>query len=112
MHSKDRIILFLLKFVLSVQSSHVGITCPPIQSPVNGFITFSDGSVASSVFQFLTNVTYVCDTGYGLSGGDRVRTCVGSVEGPGEWSGTAPTCEGMQAYNVLLPRWYALVLLV
>ena len=67
--------------------------CPTLLSPANGFITFTEGS--SSSLQFMTNATYGCNTGYGLSGGDRVRTCVGSVVGPGEWSGTEPTCIGM-----------------
>ena len=59
---------------------------------MDGFITYS-GDI-SSFFPFLTNVNYSCSSGFGLSGGDRVRTCVGSLAGPGEWSGIAPTCEG------------------
>ena len=42
----------------------------------------------------MTTATYSCDPGFGLSGGDSVRTCTGSTENPGEWTGTAPTCEG------------------
>ena len=38
-------------------------------------------------------LTYSCDDGYGLLGGDSVRTCVRSPTGPGEWLGIAPTCE-------------------
>ena len=44
-------------------------------------------------FDYLTTATYSCNTGFGLSGGDTIRTCVGSSSGPGEWDGTAPTCE-------------------
>ena len=47
-------------------------------------------------FEFGTTATYSCMSGYGLSGGDVVRTC-----GPyldyhadivGDWSGHAPDC--------------------
>ncbi len=47
----------------------------------------------------MTNATYSCDTGYGLSGGNPVRTCVSSDSGPGEWSGTALTCEGQNTIS-------------
>ncbi len=42
----------------------------------------------------MTNATYGCDDGFGLSGGDRVRTCGSSSSGPGEWNGVNLTCEG------------------
>ena len=71
----------------------IDITCPILQSPADGFITFTEGS--SSSLQFMINATYGCNPGYGLSGGDRMRTCVGSTAGPGEWSGTAPICIGI-----------------
>ncbi len=45
-------------------------------------------------FDYQTAATYICNTGYGLSVGDRVGICVGSSQGPGEWRGTAPTCQG------------------
>ena len=75
----------------------IDILCRELNDPDNGFITFTEG--VSSSAQFMTNVTYSCAAGYGLSGGNRVRTCVESMTGPGEWSGTEPTCEG------ILIRW-------
>ena len=34
-------------------------------------------------------------------GESTVRTCVGSVSGPGEWNGTVPACEGKKKCEVL-----------
>ena len=39
-------------------------------------------------YYFNDDLTYTCDTGYDLSGGDATRTCTAS----GTWSGVAPTC--------------------
>ncbi len=58
---------------------------------MNGFITFTEDATSLG---FMATATYGCDTEFGLSGGDRVSTCGSSSSGPGEWSGTAPTCEG------------------
>ena len=58
----------------------------------NGFILFSVDTTAP--FDYQTTATYGCDEGYGLSSTASVRTCVGSSQGLGEWSGIAPTCEG------------------
>ncbi len=58
--------------------------------PTNGIITFT-GETSG----FMTMATYSCNPGYGLSGGDSVRTCTSSSVGAGEWTGTSPTCEGM-----------------
>ncbi|XP_064387965.1 uncharacterized protein LOC135336171 isoform X3 [Halichondria panicea] len=78
-----------------------GILCPTLQSPDNGFITFTEGS--TSLVQLITNATYGCNAGFGLSGGDRVRTCVGSNSGPGLWSGTDLTCEALMCSNLNVP---------
>ena len=41
-----------------------------------------------------TTATYSCNEGFGLSGGDVVRTCGGDGRiVTGEWSGSAPSCE-------------------
>ena len=69
------------------------IVCPSLNNPPNGQIEFTETS--ADAFNFQTMATYSCDTGYGLFGGDGVRTCVGSLSGPGVWSGIEPTCEGM-----------------
>ncbi len=45
-------------------------------------------------FDYLTVAAYTCNPGYGLSGGDSIRTCEGDDSSTtGEWSGTAPACE-------------------
>ena len=63
--------------------------CPVLTAPTNGVITYSGGSSA-----LLGTATYSCNTGFRLSGGDTVRTCVGATGSSGEWTGTAPTCQG------------------
>ena len=67
------------------------IMCPNLLPLADGIITFT-GDMASP-FDYQTTATYSCDPGYGLSGGDRVRTCVASSLGGGEWSGSAPICQ-------------------
>lgn len=59
--------------------------------PSNGMITYAIDVTPD--FDPGTTATYSCDEGFGLSGGDTVRTCQGQPIGA--WSGTAPTCEGM-----------------
>ena len=67
------------------------VVCPVLSAPKNGFITYSEE--ASPTLGFMETAAYSCNVGYGLSGGDRVRTCVGPAGSSGEWSGTAPTCQ-------------------
>ena len=70
------------------------ISCEDLLNPSNGEINFSLDNIAP--FDFGTNATYSCDSGFGLSGGDAVRTCDGGGSSPnGVWDGAAPTCEGM-----------------
>ena len=47
--------------------------CPDIANPEHGRVTFDHESLAP--FLPGTNATYSCDLGYGLEGGDEVRTC-------------------------------------
>ena len=70
----------------------VAVMCPVLSAPVNGLITYSEE--ASPTLGFMETATYNCDDGYALSGEDRVRTCVGPAGSFGEWTGTAPTCQG------------------
>ena len=58
--------------------------CGSLTDPANGQVDLTSGTT------FGQTVTYSCNTGYNLVG-DSTRTC----EGTGEWSGSAPTCEGM-----------------
>ena len=62
---------------------------------MNGVVEFSE--TPSDLVSFQTIATYRCNSGFGLSGGDRVRTCIGSSSGGGEWTGSTPLCEGV--YN-------------
>ena len=69
------------------------IMCPDLADPVNGDIMFSLDNTAP--YAFATTATYQCDVGFGRTGGNEVRTCGGDGSSTtGEWSGTAPTCEG------------------
>ena len=77
--------------------ANAAILCESLPNPDNGYIQFTE--ISSDAFNFQTTATYVCNDGYGLSGGDINRTCVGSENGPGEWTGTAPTCEGKEKYS-------------
>lgn len=70
--------------------------CPVLLAPANGFITYSEEFSAS--FGFMEMATYGCNTGFGLMGGDIVRTCVGAAAGSsGDWDGTPPSCQ--RKYN-------------
>ena len=77
---------------MDLQFYSLAIECAALNVPDNGLITFDPDTTAPH--SFTTTATYGCNPGYGLSGGDRVRTCVGSSAGPGVWSGTAPMCQG------------------
>ncbi len=67
-----------------------------LQSPTNGFITFTESSASAST-QFKTTATYGCEPGFGVASGDVSRTCQdreSATPGIREWSGTDVTCEG------------------
>ena len=82
------------------------ITCDDLPDPPNGEISFTIDNTAP--FDFGTNATYSCDSGFGLSGEDTVRTCDGDGSSPkGEWTGDAPTCDGQLNFDS--PQEYELV---
>ncbi|XP_064386241.1 P-selectin-like isoform X3 [Halichondria panicea] len=57
------------------------VTCPVLTSPTNG-------ALSTTSRDYLTSVTYSCDTGYVLTGNSgSARTC----QATGLWSGVAPT---------------------
>ena len=58
--------------------------CNNLTDPDNGQVTLTAGTT------FGQNATYSCDPGYNLVG-DSTRTC----QATREWSGSAPTCEGV-----------------
>ena len=66
-------------------------------------ITYASDTTAP--FDYQTTATYSCDSGLGLTSGDVVRSCVFSRTSSigGDWSGTAPTCEGMIVHATVKP---------
>ena len=70
------------------------IECPLLQVPKNGSILYSVD--VDKGIGFGVTATYMCEVeGLGLSGGDTVRTCGPGRDLTGQWSGEAPSCEGM-----------------
>ena len=63
------------------------ITCPALNTPING------NAPACSLSAFGTSCTFSCQPGYALS--DSTALVCGEGTGTvGEWSGTEPTCDG------------------
>ena len=60
------------------------VDCGNLTDPANGQVTHTAGTTYGQT------ATYSCDTGYILVG-NRTRTC----EATGNWSGSAPTCQGI-----------------
>ena len=58
--------------------------CGSLTDPAYGQVDLTSG------ITFGRTATYSCNTGYNLVG-DSTRTC----QATGEWSGSAPTCQGM-----------------
>ena len=67
------------------------VDCGNLTDPANGQVDHTAGTLLGQ------NATYSCNTGYNLVG-DSTRTC----QAEGEWSGSAPTCQGMLLYSVCL----------
>ena len=65
-------------------TSLTAVDCGNLTDPANGIVNHTAGTT------FGQTATYSCDTDYNLVG-DRARTC----QATGNWSGNAPTCEGM-----------------
>ena len=61
----------------------VDIECDALSDPENGAVSFSIGVGGFAI------ATYTCNEGYLLIG-SPIRSCLF-----GEWTGSAPTCEGM-----------------
>ena len=67
------------------------VDCGNLTDPDNGSVTHTVGTA------FRQTATYSCNTGYELVG-DSNRTC----QATGNWSGSAPTCQGMLLQSVYL----------
>ena len=65
------------------------VDCSTLTSPANGQVSHTAGTT------FGQTATYSCNTGYNLVG-DSTRTC----QATGEWSGSAPTCQGMLLFQL------------
>ena len=69
--------------------------CPDIPNPEHGHVSFDHQPLAPFIRG--TRATYSCDLGYGLDGGDEMRTCeMDGFSSDAFWSGTEPSCIGMQ----------------
>ena len=68
--------------------SLTAVDCGNLTDPANGQVNHTSGTT------FRENATYSCNTGYNLVG-DSTHTC----QATGNWSGSAPTCAGIQAYT-------------
>ena len=67
--------------------------CASISAPENGQVSFSTDTTPP--YDFETRVTYICNSGYGIRGGNVLRTCRGDGLTPnGNWTGIAPSCGG------------------
>ena len=60
------------------------VDCGSLTDPAYGQVDLTSGTT------FGETATYTCNTGYNLVG-DSTRTC----QATGEWSGSAPACQGM-----------------
>ena len=60
------------------------VDCGSLTNPANGSVNHTAGTTVGQT------ATYSCNTGYNLVG-NSTRTC----QATGNWSGSAPTCEGM-----------------
>ena len=61
------------------------VNCGTLTNPMNGRVNHTAGTTFGQI------ANYSCNTGYNMVG-DNTRTC----QATGVWSGSAPTCEGMQ----------------
>ena len=67
--------------------------CQFLDAPTNGFVVIGG-------FQHGNNVTYFCNADYVLMHGDHVRQCMTD----GQWSGSAPSCEGMLFFKLYIDK--------
>ena len=77
--------------VFTFYSLFAGVTCQPLQSPVNGWMSPSSNP---GFFLYLQSSDFGCNNGYFLDG-PKTRRCLAN----GQWSGRKEpnTCEGTAA---------------
>jgi len=92
----------LINTCISKPYIHTTVQCPDLPDPKNGQVSLSGMTVGRFAI-------YQCDAGFIPTGGNVVRVC----EPNGQWSGSAPTCEGISIlvssnpsflYHVLTPH--------
>ena len=66
--------------------SLTAVDCGRLPDPANGMVDYTAGTALGQT------ATYSCNTGYSLVG-DSIRTC----QSIGQWSGSAPACQGVYA---------------
>ena len=72
---------------------------------MNGEVIYNHSEPES--YSFGTTAEYRCESGFGLSGGDSIRSCEGDASSPtGFWSGDAPGCEGLYSHSFNLSDSY------
>ncbi|KAG8132037.1 hypothetical protein E2320_009919, partial [Naja naja] len=69
-------------------------TCPPPPEIKNG--TYTGGK--NGTFPLNSNVTYICDPGFSLSGADLLH-CITEDNKTGIWRGSVPECKGKYNLN-------------
>ena len=71
--------------ICNINDLHLTVVdCGALANPVNGSVDYNAGTT------FRQTANYSCNIGYRLVG-DSTQTC----QAIGEWSGSAPTCQGM-----------------
>lgn len=85
--------LIILLHVTKYFLSHLVITCGSLTVISNGRLTYTPDTTVP--FDYGTNATFSCDSGYFLEG-DVVRTCIGDgSDANGNWNGMTPQCTGI-----------------
>ena len=68
------------------------LMCPDLPAPDNGQVSYLTDT--NPPYEFGTEVTYTCNTGFGISSGNRTGTCGGlDTNSEGVWNGIAATCD-------------------
>ena len=71
------------------------VMCASLPPPTNGQILYFNDS--TTPYDHGTVANYICNTGFGIAGGDVNRVCSDDDKNTiGEWTRTTPTCECKQ----------------
>ena len=83
----------------------IAVLCNTLGAPVNGQVIYSPDT--TSPYDFGTMATYVCDSGFGISGGTRTRACSDGdgLTNAGVWSRSSVTCDGNLFNIFIVKKW-------